>query len=60
MSKYRLRIEKWDDENNMLLQSQVEIPENLDNGTPDYMDIIEETFKHQLHQFRKYEQDQSR
>ena len=60
MSKYRLRIEKCDDENNMLLQSQVEIPENLDNGIPDYMDIIEETFKHQLYQFRKYEQDQSR
>lgn len=59
--RYRIRIEKLDDEHNILHQSQAEINKYQLTHFKTYdIDMIEETFKQLLNQFKQYEQNQSR
>ena len=58
--KYRIRIEKLDDEYNILHQSQAEIPYINQYKLDQQIDIIELHFKQLLKQFREYEQNKSR
>ena len=58
--RYRIRIEKLDDEYNILHQSQAEIPVFNQYKFDQQIDIIELHFKQLLKQFREYEQNQSR
>lgn len=58
--RYRIRIEKWDDQHNLLTQSQAVIPVFNEFELDQHIDIIELHFKQLLKQFREYEQNQSR
>ena len=58
--KYRIRIEKLTDEDDMLIQSQAEIPIHNQYNLYQQLDIIELHYKQLLKQFREYEQNQPR
>ena len=58
--RYRIRIEKWDDTHNLLIQSQVEVLEQEILENQNQIDILELHFKQLLEQFKQYEQNQSR
>jgi len=58
--RYRIRIEKWDDDHNLLTQSQAEIPVLNQFELDQHIDIIELHFEQLLKQFREYEQNQPR
>lgn len=60
--RYRIRIEKWDDQHNLLTQSQAEVNEQQIKEMEELhnIDMLEETFKQLLKQFKQYEQNQSR
>jgi predicted small metal-binding protein len=60
--RYRIRIEKLDFEHNIICQSQAEINDQQIKSMEKIhnIDVLEETFKQLLKQFREYEQNQSR